>query len=347
MSATFYHINTTLAATGHTHQSDYWPGGNGEQYAGYVTSMDQYCADLRRSLTASNFALYVVTSNGQAKLISDDGDLKDAVDSLPDRAVLSITAIESSSGSRRNRRRRRARNTADDEDWNARHQTGRKWYDEVYSTDEEDGHDYNDTVSDDESVEENVGYHAAPLRVVTAGSKVNAILRRFDVHTPTVNSTPQADEAQCYHCDATEWDGVVRYCYAANTDYSLCSGCYKQLPKWQKKDWEKAAEEEPTTTATSVRDNDAPEYPLYREDEPTVRDSVRQLQYILTRIGLMPLSATDQVVGSYQSNTEDAVRQFRKRYAIRGGDMSVYNKATAKKLGEVVRHMRAQGHKHM
>ena len=110
------------------------------------------------------------------------------------------------------------------------------------------------------------------------------------------------------------------------------------------------------TSYTSIDDDDyyhatwegdAPSGTLQRDDEHSVQPEVAHLQYILTRLGYMPLSATKQLVGSYQSNTESAVRKFRQAYSINGGDMSVYNRKTAKKLGQVVRHLRAQGHNYL
>ena len=372
-TATFYHINTTVAATGQTHQSDYWPDGEGQKLNGYVTSMSQYCAELSRYLAdASNLALYVVGTSGASKRIDDDEDLKDAVDSLPNRAVLAVTAVAHSSAhntsntenkraSRRARRRRNNRSTTSDDEWNARpHDTATKWYDEPYSFTDEEGAEYtnnvdeNDSHSDSDSdteteIESTADHsdHAVNVgspRIVTNKKNVNAIMRRFDV--PTVynaSAVEDDDSTECYHCETTEWKGAARFCYSTNTAYHLCTACYKQLPKSQKKDWQHEALEK----STAVWNDDAPEYPLHREEEVIVREEVRHLQYLLTRLGFMPLNATKQLVGSYQGNTESAVRRFREHYGVYGGNMEVYNKKTAQKLGQVVRHMRAQGYMHL
>jgi len=329
MAATFYHINTTLVATGAAHQSDYWPDGDGQQYAGYVTSMRQYCAELRHQLTDDHLRLYIVTADGNAELISNDDQLRHAVHELPDRGVLAVTAVaqdnaHSAGGNGNGKRRRRAANN--DGEWNAGQHGTAQWYDQAYSSDEDGNSDGADKQVDNEHVDnEHVDGFA---RVQTSYDKVSAIVERFDAH-PT--------DAECYHCDVTEWRGA-RYTYATNSDYCLCADCYKQLGKSQKKDW---------LSCGAVWASDAPEYPLYRQDEATVSPDVRHLQYILTRIGFMPLSATNQLVGSYQSNTEHAVRRFRQHYAIHGDDMTVYNGRTAKQLGHVVRQLRKQGHLHI
>lgn len=57
----------------------------------------------------------------------------------------------------------------------------------------------------------------------------------------------------------------------------------------------------------------------------------------------MSLSHTGLHVGSYQENTESAVEKFRHKHNIAGPDMTVYNKKTAVKLGEIARKLRWEG----
>ena len=339
MAATFYHINTTLAADGAMHQSDYWPDGNGYDYPGYVTSMEQLRSELGDNLSTSKLRLYIITSSGDTKTLTTDDELKQAVESLPDRGILSVTAIARSNTRKSKNKNKKNKNKRrdTDEEWNAKQNTG-NWYDDEYSTDDGDEYYYRQNDQDeDESDNENeddTDYETSgALQIVTSVKKIDAIVERFD-------AASMVDGAECYHCDLTEWGNRKRYCYAMNTDYSMCSKCYKKLPKAQKNDWELT-----TVVRETTWEDDAPEYPLGRDEDHSVREEVRHLQYILTRIGCMPLSATKQLVGSYQSNTEKAVRRFRQIYGIRGGDMGVYNARTAKKMGEVVRQLREHGHK--
>lgn len=87
-------------------------------------------------------------------------------------------------------------------------------------------------------------------------------------------------------------------------------------------------------------DRAAPKHTLRREDHLPIRDDVRHLQYVLTMLGYMSLSDTRQLVGSYQSNTQEAVRRFRTAYGIEGSNMDVYNKKTAQVLAQVARQYR-------
>ena len=274
--ATTYTINTTL--NGKTCTTDYWPDGQGQDWPGYATSLAQYRAELRDSLSDSSLRLYVITSTGHSELIDSDYDLAGAVESLPNGGVLSVTAIaRHKRNGRQNRRRRRNTDNSEDQ-WNA---TG-YWYDQYEAKQSE---------SDSESDNDDSDSDSDSPHMPTARNTVRAIMKRFDYTSYT-----NADDDDYYH---TTWEG------------------------------------------------DAPSGTLQRDDEHSVQPEVAHLQYILTRLGYMPLSATKQLVGSYQSNTESAVRKFRQAYGINGGDMSVYNRKTAKKLGQVVRYLRAQGHAHL
>lgn len=142
-------------------------------------------------------------------------------------------------------------------------------------------------------------------------------------------------DGECFHCEGT--NGLC-YQYSKNSGYSMCEDCHEDLSKKEKKLWKLGG---------LPWGDDVPSYPLYREEGCPIRDEICHLQYLLTRIGVMPLSATDALTGSFQSNTERAVEKFRREYNIKGGDMSVYNKKTARKLGEIVRDLRSEGHKYL
>ncbi len=94
-------------------------------------------------------------------------------------------------------------------------------------------------------------------------------------------------------------------------------------------------------------DGDAPAYPLYARSDYAIQDEVCHLQYLLTRLGYMSLSATSVQTGSYQSYTKEAVRSFREHYGIYGRDMTKYNRSTATKLAQVVRQYRRAGYTHL
>jgi len=134
----------------------------------------------------------------------------------------------------------------------------------------------------------------------------------------------------CHHCTRTKWSGV-RYVYFRNYEYSMCGNCYGKLSCSRKRMW--VADALPWS-------EDVPAYPLCHGDQGS---EVRHLQYLLTRLGYMPLSATSMATGYFQDYTESALSSFRERYGIRG-DEDEYGRRTARKLAEVVRKRRRQGH---
>jgi len=140
---------------------------------------------------------------------------------------------------------------------------------------------------------------------------------------------------ECHHCGGS--DGL-RYQYSMNSGYRMCGECWADLGKREKKSW---------PLAELPWEDDVPPYPLYREEGSPIREENTHLQYLLTRIGFMPLSATDSLTGSFQGNTERAVAKFRKEYNIQGEDMTIYNKKMARKLAQVVRNLRSQGQKYL
>lgn len=138
---------------------------------------------------------------------------------------------------------------------------------------------------------------------------------------------------ECYHCESYGWSGT-HYCYRYNSDYALCVSCHEDLPWHQKEDWERVA----VPWCSTV-----PSYTLSRGDES---DEVRQLQYLLTRLGVMPLSATDQLTGYFGPLTERAIRMFQHRCGFKCYT-DEYDKNTASWLQRVVWYYRRQGHKYL
>lgn len=134
----------------------------------------------------------------------------------------------------------------------------------------------------------------------------------------------------CHHCSRKKWSGV-RYLYYSHYGYSLCGRCHGELSSSKKRMW--VCDELPW-------DGDAPAYPLRDGDRGS---DVLHLQYLLTRLGFMPLSATDVATGYFQDNTENAIRSFQRRYGVRG-DEDEYGRKTARKLAEVAKKRRRQGH---
>lgn len=138
---------------------------------------------------------------------------------------------------------------------------------------------------------------------------------------------------ECYHCESQEWYNIC-YHYRYNWDYILCYSCYRDLPWDQKEDWERV--EAPWCRSV-------PSYTLSRGDEG---DEVRQLQYFLTRLGVMPLSATDELTGCFGPRTERAIREFQHICGFKcySGE---YDKDTARMLERIVSYYRCRGHKYL
>ncbi len=226
---------------------DYWPGGNGTDYYGYVTSFSQFRDEMAEKCGVSDLEFYIVDSDGESKEITNSRELRDAVAHLDDREVLGVTAYSTGGGSE-----------------------PEVWEDKASEEESDD-----DAESSDEEEEED-----------DDDRRLNAILKRF-------------------------------------------------LSKAQKRSWVRYG---------LLWDEDVPSYPLYARNDYAVLDEVRHLQYVLTRLGYLPLNATSWQTGSYQGRTQEAVRRFREDYEIYGKDMTKYDRRTARKLGEVVRQYRDQGH---
>ena len=73
---------------------DYWPGGNGTKYYGYVTSFSQFQEQVADSCGASNLEFYVVDSDGDSIEITNSRQLRECIAHLEDRQVLGVTAFD-------------------------------------------------------------------------------------------------------------------------------------------------------------------------------------------------------------------------------------------------------------
>lgn len=137
-------------------------------------------------------------------------------------------------------------------------------------------------------------------------------VKRFCVH-----------KVPCNLCHKPRIHGL-RYMHKKHPEYNLCSSCYYGDDHHNyhaiRKPWKHTV---PRVTLSS--------------DDYDVRDEVRHLQYLLTRLGFLAVHHTDKLVGSFQSHTAAAVEAFRKKYKIFGEDMRVYDRNTRRALRDVVR----------
>ncbi len=154
---------------------------------------------------------------------------------------------------------------------------------------------------------------------------VSDIMYRFDVPSD-------------FHYDCGESSYTVRYFWRWDSKYCISREYYyNNLSSSERENWKRGND------GGAPWQGDAPEASLSEEYGSPVRDEVCHLQYILTRLGFMSLYHTDGLVGSYRRYTARAVRRFRERYNIYGGDMEVYNSRTADKMASVVRSFRRGG----
>lgn len=303
---------------GRQHSAKFYPAGYGYSYDDYITSFEQYQDLLKDKYeAASSYKVVYISASSEVKEIEDNYDLFKAAEDLNNGSCLSVTLIANKKKDNANKNKKRNKNENQQEDWNG------------------DASDTEGEMTDYESSDDEEEYEAPAKQKNTGGKsagKLQPILNRFVTHV-----------GECHHCDRTEWNGA-RYEYSMHSGYSMCEECHANLSKESKKSWPLASN---ARVPGLPWEADVPEYPLYREEGCPIRDATIHLQYILTRIGLMSLSATDSLIGSYQSNTERAIEKFRKQYKINGDDMTVYNKKTAGKLGEIVRKLRSEGHKYI
>lgn len=141
-------------------------------------------------------------------------------------------------------------------------------------------------------------------------------------------------DESCYHCDKLNIRGR-RYVYKKNERYCLCNGCHRKLNRTEKAKW---------SDRTLPWTYSAPAGPLYYGKE---NDDVKQLQYLLTRLGYMNLSDTSQAVGIFGEYTENAIRLFRHKHGVQGTDSRTYDLNTAKRLASVVNRLRKAGEPYM
>lgn len=155
---------------------------------------------------------------------------------------------------------------------------------------------------------------------------VSDVMERFDVPS----------SKYCHHNCGKITSGL-RYYWHSSTQYYLCSDCYEELSQSDRRDWKRG------NSCGTPWELDAPQATLQEEYGLPVLDEVCHLQYLLTRLGFMPLNATDGLVGSYRTNTGKAVELFRRKYYIYDDDMTVYDSHTAHRLLHVVNDFRSSG----
>lgn len=324
MAPSTYCINTTLVSNGLTSKVDYCPHDNGHLQPGFVTSVSEYREYLGKNLFTGKLQLYVIGKSGKIKSIGSDDDLRKCVEHLPSRGVLSVSAVEEDPpGKSRSRSRAYSKKESHGAKTNKSSNKEKK---EKHSKDEMPGNASD--VSDDDSM----------MVIEATKARLHDILKRFGVFT----------EDNCYHCGTKSWRSK-RYRFVANTKYSLCPSCYKDLSDPEKDDW--------AIVPSGLHwKNDVPEFPLsigsgYGNDDE--EEQVTHLQYLLTRLGFMKLSATNKLVGSFQERTAQGVEKLREKYNIVGtrdedGDgMGLYDEKTANQLLKIVRAYRKKGHRYI
>lgn len=312
--STVYTISSNY--NGRQHSVKFFPGGYGNSYVGYITTLEQLQDELNDTYDNSSFKLMYISSSCKMNEIEDDHDLFQAVRDLEDGTCLPVTLFENTRKSRKSTRKRKEH-----------------WYGDWSSTDS----------SSSSSSYSSLSYYQARGRTSYRGN-LGEILQRFMKYE---GSDEYHYDHQCHHCDKTKWSGA-RYEYSMHSGYSMCEGCHDDLSRKEKKLWPLASESTGESEDWVLPwDADVPAYPLYREEGCPVRDETRHLQYLLTRIGAMPLKDTDALTGSYQGRTQRAVEKFRREHGIHGDDMTVYNKKTARKLAQVVQQLRSAGHEYL
>lgn len=294
MTTTTHPIHETTCDSGEWHQMNLWADGNGQECEGYVTSLSQLRAEMREHLSYDLFDLYYVTKEGKCRKISNEKRLKEAVELLPDKELLSLTAV-----------RQEPRTTLALE-------VGKEMTDAPCSC----------CAQRPAPKASKKKVHFNTHVIERNKEKVNAIVERFNVAPLSV----------CYYCDKPG-----SYSYVLNDDYYACAECCAELSSSEKKNW----------VYYSAWKSTVPKAPLSREYTPKLNDEVRDLQYLLTRLGLMPLSATSIYVGSYQKYAERAVQTFREMHQIVDEDMGEYNKKTVTVLSRVIRQFRKEGHPYL
>lgn len=295
---------------GKPHEMLFYPAGYGAAYDGYVTSIQQLEKELQGAFGSGGNLVYI-TDDGTRKDIADDHDLDASVENLSNGTVLAVTLVggkkqgKGNKGKKGKKGKNKNKQTQSDSD----------------SDEEEDSKSEDESSSDDAPAKKNNENNKKG-----GGSGENRdekIMERFVYNY-----------ADCYHCEMHNWWGA-RYVYRANPYYSIRGGCYARLDGNDKKQWE----------LSNPWDDIVPDAPLAREDGVPIREGVRQLQYILTVLGLMKLEDTGQFTGSYQYHTEMAVQAFRNKHNVKGGNSKTYDENMRKKLREIVNKARKDGNK--
>lgn len=164
----------------------------------------------------------------------------------------------------------------------------------------------------------NSGYNAyneaEEVGYLVGGEKVTMTMlaKRFSRH-----------EVECYNCEQKTIVGV-RFVFKQDADYSVCDEC---IGSYDGDAWEARAF--PWKTIV-------PKAPLSAQDNKT-SEAVKQLQQLLTALGYMSMDDTNEWQGSFQWRTAEAVKKLRSKYAIKGGDMSVYDDRTMKQLEKLLK----------
>lgn len=117
----------------------------------------------------------------------------------------------------------------------------------------------------------------------------------------TLKKFVKQKRVSCHHRRRKKWSGV-RNGHHTHWGYSLCGSCHEDLNASDKHKW---------VSEGLPWEPDAPAYPLSQGDRGS---DVCHLQYLLTRLGHMTLSATAEATGYYQENTEKALENFRAKY---------------------------------
>lgn len=139
---------------------------------------------------------------------------------------------------------------------------------------------------------------------------VKNLAKRFSVH-----------QIPCYNCEKGCIVGV-RYVFKDNNDYSVCDECidsYNNLCYAKPYPWKEPVPNTPLSVANW---------------EPS--EEVKHLQQILTWRRYMTMDATAEWQGSYRQHTAEAVKAYRTKHGLEGGDMTVYNDKMMQHLKKVM-----------
>jgi len=144
----------------------------------------------------------------------------------------------------------------------------------------------------------------------------------------TVLSYFDAHSYECRYYKRSQISGV-RFKYIDSAcSYNVCDDCYSQLEPRKKLKCHRLV---------MAWISDVPAAPLSKD-----HDSMSHLQYLLVKFGYLELSSATSLL-----KMEEAVARFRQQYKIVSQDMTKYDIRTARKLAQIVRKYRAEGHKYI